>query len=390
MKKKPAQYVTIEPNIARRDGAERTTFRVRIRAGGGVMLVQIFDTLEEARAWLRSVRTGDVQPVAEAPARTKRSGKMPWGQWCTHWLETHGDIADSTRATYVSVARNHLVPAIGEIPLEDICASDIVSLMEQMRVNGKKQATIAKARQVLNLSLALAYADKVISHNPMVGLPRRRKSHSDPGKVIVRRYVTVEELDLLEANMDPWWQLAVRVQIELGCRIGELAALHVRDVDLERGVVFIRGSMKKRGGVIGKTKTDAGVRAVNTLMPDTCDRIAEQIKKRGQAKSDLLFTGPRGGRLDQDTYRRRKFNPAMQTAGLGHILDQGGSSTHVLRHTLTTNLVQHAHMSPQQVALLLGHKDSRVTDQVYLHLESTELPDNRDKLEQMYRRKPAS
>ncbi|WP_114906618.1 tyrosine-type recombinase/integrase [Ornithinimicrobium murale] len=381
MSSKP-QYKNVEPNISRRDGAEGTTFRARVRVGGDRKATQTFDTLEEARAWVRTVRAGDydVEPRTEA---ARPSGTMTWAQWHEQWLEML-HVSDSTRATYVSVSRNHLLPVFGGMALCEIRSSDVMAFQAQMRAKNKKKATIDKCRQVLGQTMSLALADGLIASNPTVGLPRRRSTHSDPVEDIVRRYLAVEQLDRLEKEMDLWWRLAVRVQIELGCRIGELAALRVSDVDLAAGVVHIRGSMQKRG-TIGRTKTQAGLRSINTLMPQTAERIAQQVEERGQKPGDLLFTGPRGGRLDQDTYRRRKFNPAMKAAGLGRILEKGRSSTHVLRHTLTTNLVQHAGMSPQQVAILLGHKDSRVTDRVYLHLESSELPDNRDKLAAMYR-----
>lgn len=386
-RKQRAQYFAVEPNIARRDGAEGTTFRTRMRVGGGRKIGETFDTLEEARAWVRAAQAGrfDSEPAAQL---ARPSGSMTWSQWYEHWLSIQDHLSVSTRKTYISLATNHLLPVFGEMPLGSIRSSDIMSLQVKLRAEGKQRATIDKCRQILGASLDLAALDGLIPANPTRGLPRRRRSHSDPVEDIVRRYLNVEQLDLLEEKMDPWWRLAVRVQIELGCRIGELSALHVKDVDIESGRVHIRGSMQK-DGAIGPTKTRAGVRTINTLMPETAARIAEQIRARGQRKGDLLFRGPRGGRLDQDTYRQRKFNPAMRAAGLGHILDEGRSSTHVLRHTLTTNLVQHAGMSPQEVATLLGHADSRITDRVYLHLESSELPDNREKLARLYRRSTA-
>lgn len=384
MKHKP-QYKNVEPNISRRDGAEGTTFRARVRIGGDKKTTQTFDTLEEARAWVRQVRAGDYPTQQPEPAQARPNGSTTWAQWYEHWLKVL-NVSDSTRATYVSVSKNHLLPVFGDMVLSQIRSSDVMALQAKMRAQHKTNATIAKCRQVFGQTMSLAQADGLVPSNPVQGLPRRPSTHNDPAEDIVRLFLTVEELDRLEHEMDPWWRLAVRVQIELGCRIGELAALRVRDVDLVDDVVHIRGSMHKDGN-IGRTKTRAGVRSINTLMPQTSARIAEQIKKRGQKRDDLLFTGPRGGRLDQDTYRRRKFNPAMKAAGLGHILEKGRSSTHVLRHTLTTNLVHHASMSPQHVATLLGHKDSRVTDRVYLHLESSELPDCRELLDKMYRRR---
>lgn len=376
---------SVEPNIYRRDGSEGTTFRTRMRIGGGKKIGESFDTLEEAREWVRDAKAGHLD-IDDTPAPPPaHSGTVLWKNWFEHWFSMQDHLAKATRTTYLSSARAHLIPWFGEMPVGDIRASDVIAFQQKMRSDKAAPASIDKCRQVLGATMSLAVLDGLAAVNPTRDLPKRRKAHSDTSEEAKSLYLTLEELDRLEECMDPWWRLAVRFQVETGLRIGELAGLRVFNVNTATGYVTITNSLQKHGE-LGPPKSEAGKRLVRTLMPETLARVIEQIESRGLEPTDFLFSGPRKGKLDQDTYRSRKFNPAMREAGLGHILDQSRSSTHVLRHTLATNLMAYTSMGSMDVAVALGHSDSIITERRYTHLQQTQPKDCRNELEQFYRR----
>ena len=92
-----------------------------------------------------------------------------------------------------------------------------------------------------------------------------------------------------------------------------------------------------------------------------CRTLETLIADRGLGPNDLLFTGPRGGRLDSNNYRNRVWNPAVERAGLV------GVTPHALRHTAVSIWLQRG-IEPLRIARWAGHADSSFLQRVYGHL----------------------
>nr|WP_281497353.1 site-specific integrase [Ornithinimicrobium sp. F0845] len=299
--------------------------------------------------------------------------------WWNRWMEPR-DLLPSTRKGYESLARNHILPAIGSLRLSDIRASHLQTMHADMLQNkGLSDSHSGKALEQVSACLQDAVAEGLLTVNPRSKMTRRGRRHS--GKKTERYALSVAELIALESAMDEYWAILVPFIAETGLRIGEVSALTVADVDLDHGRVTVTKSRKKTGEV-GPPKSKAGYRTVPTLTARTCERLRAMIAQRRLSQHSPLFTGPRGAVLGQDNFRTRVFNEAVAKAGLDKLADGRSAPTpHTLRHTAVTMWMQRAHLSPYQAARLAGHESSIVTEAIYTHLNPGELGFVRDAME---------
>nr|WP_276582561.1 site-specific integrase [Cellulomonas sp. RIT-PI-Y] len=189
-----------------------------------------------------------------------------------------------------------------------------------------------------------------------VNLPRTVKRE--------HRYLSVPELDALLARCDAWTAV-VRALALTGMRVGELAELRVRDVDLRRRRATVTRSTTTVGGrrVTGTTKTDAGSRTV-PLADEVVDDMRALVK--GRHRDDLVYTTPHGAQLRRDNLRRA-FLAAFARSGL-----EGTMTVHDLRHT-AASLAVASGASVLAVQRMLGHATPAITLNVYADLFDQDL-----------------
>lgn len=301
-------------------------------------------------------------------------------EWMTKWLTViRGSVTEETYKCYESLSRNHIVPNVGHMALVEITMFDVRALRNDLDKKKARETVDKILGRVLAQALDQAVADRIIPGNPARGLPSRprRRAPRDQGQ---GKSLLVEQVGRFLDCMDPWWRLMCQVQVDTGLRIGELGALQVRHLDLGRASVTVEQSLTK-AGTIGPPKTSAGYRTVPMLQPATVASLRQHIKGRGLTSSDFVFTGPRGGRLNMDTFRRRKFAPAVEAAGLGDLRFEGHRvSPHWLRHSAITSWAMASGLTDMQIAAMAGHEDSRLTQAVYTHLRTADLGHARDNM----------
>ena len=139
-----------------------------------------------------------------------------------------------------------------------------------------------------------------------------------------------------------------------GLRMGELLALHWRDVDFAGATIRVRASYSAAHLTTPKS---GKVRAV-PLAPDVASALA-QLGGRVDwvGEDDLVFAGETGGYLDGSGLRRRYIS-ALEAAGLRRL------RFHDLRHTFGTRMIAKADI--RRVQEWMGHADIQTTTR-YLH-----------------------
>jgi integrase len=112
-----------------------------------------------------------------------------------------------------------------------------------------------------------------------------------------------------------------------GLRIGELAGLLRKRVDLLRGTVQVAEIVVEVRGVLhmGPPKTRASRRTVG-LPRFVVEELAVHLAGPGDPEA-FVFTAPQGGPLRLPAFRARVWRPAVIAAGLD------GLRIHDLRHT---------------------------------------------------------
>lgn len=180
----------------------------------------------------------------------------------------------------------------------------------------------------------------------------------------------------------------VEVLYSCGLRLAELRGLDLPDVDLSAGQVRVTGKGRKERIVpLGRM----AAAAVRSHLPDRADRLAAargdgegavpvgregretgpgRAAAAGRREEHPLFLSTRGGRLS-----RRQIQRAV-TRTLDAVAEGEGLSTHALRHTFATHMLDRG-ADLMAVKELLGHA-SLSTTRIYTHT-------SRERLKAVYR-----
>lgn len=203
----------------------------------------------------------------------------------------------------------------------------------------------------------------ILTQNPAQSLraprPEKRLPH----------FLTLADIHkLLAAPPDADWagrrdRAMLETLYSSGIRVSELVGLDLTSVDVNDGVITVRGKGKKeRLALLGP---DA-VKAINRWLDDRA-ALLEQTGKETAA----VFLNNKGGRLTTRSVGRL-LAKHLKTAGL-----DPRTSPHTLRHSFATHMLD-AGADIRGVQELLGHK-SLATTQVYTHVTTQRLQESYQK-----------
>jgi integrase/recombinase XerC len=142
-----------------------------------------------------------------------------------------------------------------------------------------------------------------------------------------------------------------------GLRVSELTGLDLEDVDIDAGLVKVRGKGKReRLAVVGKPAISA--------LRKWLDRRAKLVAVRARPQA-ALYLNKNGTRLTSRSVGRL-LQKYLAVAGLG-----AEASPHTLRHSFATHLLDRG-ADIRAVQELLGHR-SLATTQIYTHVTTKRL-----------------
>lgn len=174
--------------------------------------------------------------------------------------------------------------------------------------------------------------------------------------------------------------------LNTGLRTGELLGLLNSDIDLEKKTLTVWQGVKevsRRNGTkftsgreikIGKPKSTASKRTV-PLNKTAIEMIEEELRKESCFGENTPLVADEDGGYTQPVNFRKRYYRILKVAGI----EQKG--LHSLRHTFATNLVNGIKqadgsiksLTPRQVADLLGHSTSQITELYYVKKDTSRL-----------------
>lgn len=198
------------------------------------------------------------------------------------------------------------------------------------------------------------YQSGVIEENPAHGLDLKVAE----AKAWKRRPLTLDEITQFLESIDTSTPAGLRDRtlFELiyssGLRRKEAALLKVSDVDFERRLMQVRGKFDKD--------------RIVPISEVARDFLLLYLGKRAENPGDWVFRGgyglsPREGHMPADRITTR-FRVLLKSFGM----NQEGLSTHSIRHSTATHLLE-AGASVRHVQELLGHSSVQTTAQ-YTHV----------------------
>lgn len=302
------------------------------------------------------------------------------------WLEysAKGRVAPKTYRSYEQIARVHLKPALGHVPVGKLNQQHVMKMLNDKTTAGLSARTVSYIRAVLRVALGEAMRWDYITRNvaALVKPPRVEKQD--------RRYLDQdEERQLLAVVKGDDVEHLYLVAMRTGLRQGELLAPQWKDVDLDRGELRVQRTVIRTrierdadgnqtgGGVqFAPPKTHRSRRTipitmeVSNALRKQRERVYGDLGVRAVSGSawqehDLVFPSTNGAPIDGSNLTHR-FHRHCKAAGID------GMKFHGLRHTAASRMAN-SNMSPRHVMEMLGHSQIATTMEIYSHVSTDEL-----------------
>jgi integrase len=331
-------------------GGREWAYVARYRGPDHVEHSQSFPRKVDAETWV----TDQLSRRARGEWTDPAAGRRRYDEWVREWWETTSNLRPSTRARDEAYLRSLILPGFGTHTLAAIGQLDVRRWVADLEARGLAPATVRKAYTILGKSLRAAVDAGLIPRTPVRSVPLPQDERRE------MPFLTPAQIAQLAGAIHPRYRALVLVGGYGGLRIGEMAALRRRRVDILRGRVEVAETLAEVRGHLhfGSPKTRAGHRIVPLPRP-VAEELAVHLKE--WATDDLVFSAPEAGPLRIGSWRRRFWRPAVGDVGLE------GLTPHALRHTAVALWIA-AGATPKEVATRAGHASvSRVLD-LYGHL----------------------
>ena len=270
------------------------------------------------------------------------------------WLADYAaNVKPSTLMAYTFDNRKHLIPYFGRKLLSNITPKDVQGYVSAKTAEGHlAPRTINKNLTVLRLMFKSAIKLGYLEKDPaqFVDRPRIPQKEMD--------FLRPAEIELLLEASPPEYKALFASAILTGARQGELFALRWGDLDLDRGIMFIRRTYHKRIG-FAEPKTKAAKRAVS-LSPRLVDILFAHQQNTGGDPDALVFSKD-GEPLVGQNVVRDVFHPTLKEAGIRCV------RFHDLRHTYAALMISQ-NCNTKWLQGQLGHSSITTTMDRYGHL----------------------
>jgi len=370
-----------------------------VETEGGPLRVQRNVRLGEARLYTKPLakralrehvdRANDYQPIA-VKSQTMGKAATPFAVFAARWQEdvlVHKKA--STAATVKGHINNSLIPAFGKFAMGDIDSERVQSFLNRLVAKASPK-TVKNVWTTLRIMWNSAVAWKYAAGELRVELPKARK--------LRMRCYAVQEVKRILAHTKGAERVFFWLAAETGLRAGELIALRVSDVDVEKLAVEVSKAIWN--GSEDNPKTEAAFRSVCIS-----SRLGSQLKEYLADRVDgYLFQTPSGNPWDASNVLERKLNTLLERleipkidikllakfVGKDRTIDQATRSEkraaslglHSFRHTVATAMDSLG--VPQQLRKQrLGHSGSSVTDN-YTHTFTDDERNAAEKLGELF------
>ncbi len=320
-----------------------------------------------------------------------------------NWLEItkFPTVEQTTYDRLECTAKNQVYPLLGDKVVGDIVAGDIKNILNTLMNKGLAYSTVKKAYILLNEYFRTMYLEEMITKNPMDNLEMIKKANflSAQGKELLPECETITILnpdELIKFKKEAFatysngerkhkQAAAYILMLNTGERPGEILAVNNRDIDIEKRQMKIQNSVKEvsnrdgtkatggRKSKVGKTKTLTSNRIVP--LNDTAIEMIRLLREEYYFGEDSPLICDENGDHTRPVNFRKRFYRILNDAGIEI------KGLHSLRHTFATNLVNGVKqtdgtikaLSPKQVADLLGHTTSQITEMYYVKKDISRL-----------------
>ncbi len=377
-----------------------TRSRLRRRRGEGTVYLradgrwtaQVYVTVADGRR-LRRTLYGRSREDVEGQVlelRRKSHSRIPIAptdltveRYLREWLDrvVAHRVRPNTLAGYRYHAERYLLPGLGKRRVARLSARDVRVYLEELRHRGVGARTVQYVHATLRAALEDAVREELLERNvaKLVRVPTPPRVERQP--------LTVEEVRvLLRATREHRLHALFVVFALLGLRRSEALALRWCDVDLDQGVLEVRGGLQRVDGqlVVLPTKTARSRRTV-PLPPVVVERLVEHREQQVSERDELgtgwpdlgfVFTSVVGTPLDPRNCTRL-VQVACERAGVRRV------RLHDFRHGCVSVLLDMG-VPPRTAMEIVGHTTLEMTMNVYGHVSLESRREAMDRLGDLF------
>lgn len=180
-----------------------------------------FSTKADAkRAAARAMKNHDLRP------HPRKQGEQLLFAEAAEQMMQEIQVEANTKVSYSSLLKVHILPALGDVPVEDISRRMLKRLFQRWKSEGKSLYTIRAAKSVISNVLQMLVEDDRLDVNKARGID---VGNASPPKLRIPTQDTVAQV--LRSMPTEGARLWMHVQIATGCRPNEIRALRPCDLD---------------------------------------------------------------------------------------------------------------------------------------------------------------
>lgn len=284
------------------------------------------------------------------------------------WLDNYKKdrVKPRTYSRYQNIIELHLIPDLGDIPIENLKRRMILDFLSKKKKDGNLRSgdTMSSASTNLMLTvlgMAFEYATdmELCEDNPCL---RLKRIPDDCKQIEAFTRDEQKKIETFIQDSDDRRLFGILLGFYSGMRIGELIALEWSDIDFDKGIIHVSKTAyrdKSKTGkwevCIDKPKTKSSERVI-PLPVCIVDLLKEYSKS---AKSDYVVENKKGERMSIRSYQYI-FEKLTEKAGVRKL------NFHAIRHSFATRAVE-CGMDIKTLSEIMGHTDASVTLNRYAH-----------------------
>ena len=298
----------------------------------------------------------------------RKSSNLLFSDVVQRWINNSAmKLKGGTKKKYIQLLQTHILPELGNLPLQDINATMVNAFLnnklENGRLDGKGGLSPSYVRSIsLIVSSVLSLAANEDFCKPLKSSINKPSVNKKELAVL-----SIDDQRILERHIKTnltGTNVGIMISLYTGLRIGEICALNWEDINLNKSTLSVRhtvsrvninnSSKSKSVLILDSPKTNASQREVP--IPSPLLAIINKYKSISTSpfivSETSTFTSPR-----TFEYRYHKVLSICNIQQLNY---------HALRHTFATRCVQ-AGIDIKTLSEILGHANAAITLNTYVH-----------------------
>lgn len=251
----------------------------------------------------------------------------------------------------------------GDVVVDKLTAKYI---KDKLLSTGKASGTLNEYLKRLKALIRWGYQNDYIFNISF--LDKIEPFNDTPHKIKIQdKYLEADELKALLSGMHlENWKLLTQFLALSGLRFGEAAALTLSDVDFDNRLIHVTKTYDMVNNVVTSPKTLCSIRDVfcQDELFEVCRSVKICMLRQsiifGYGRSNLFFQSADGTHVNYYAYGKYLRYNSMKLLGRA-------ITPHALRHTHASLLLEHG-IPIDTISRRLGHENSQVTREIYLHV----------------------